>query len=335
MNTLIKPNKDIWIALLAISASMLAPAAEAASFDCAKAGTRAERLICDNPYISALDDKLGVAYKAALKNKQQPDRIREEQRDWLREREEYITAWDMLIAYKDRLKALGVTNIYPDRKPGEKRDRYFITDESEFIENESENRPFCRAVLDALINKKVTTKSSDGCTDVEILKLPGVSNPPWQKLDFAQHEELAKKIMTLSRVGTDEYFRKQKHAPERYPTPEQQQRSLENIKQMGAELFMLRLLPEYYGDLVLVTLRITSTDCGRVSVTVDEATYNAWVTPDLKEIASRPDVVGPSEGRPLLYRGRLYLVSAGSDVDIGIPGHKTTGSVCAISRIID
>lgn len=324
-------KRGVWVAAALLGCLGLAVSAQGASFECAKASTPAERLICDNPYISELDDKLGVAYKAALKNKQQADRIRQEQRDWLQERDEYYTAWEMLTAYEDRLKALGVTNIYPDRKPGEKRDRWFITDEVEFIEDESESRPFCREILDVLIKEN----PSSFCTAGRILKLPGVSNPPWQKLDFAQHEELAKKIMTLSEVRTDEYFRKQKHAPERYPTPERQQQYLNNIKQMGAEIFMLRLPPEYYGDLVLVTLRYKSLTCEKTSGLSGEDTYNAWVTPDLKEIASSPDVVGPSEGRPLLYRGRLYIVSAGSHVDIGLPRHKTTGSVCNISRIID
>lgn len=321
--------------LCASCAFTLALSAQAASFDCGKAETKAERLICDNPGISELDDRLSVAYKVALKNKQQANTIRAVQRDWIEVRNECDTAWCLLSSYEDRLKALGVSNLYPDRieKPHE-RYRYFIMEESEFIEDESKNRPFCRAALDALIK----TKPSEDhlvCTDGVLFKLSGVSDPPWEKLDLAQHGELAKKLMTLSKVGSVEYFRKQKLMPERYPTPERQQQYLENIKQQGAELFMLRLPPEYYGDLVLVTLRVKSMDCGK-PVGSGEYANNAWVTPDLKEIATGPGGFEPSAGRPLLYRGRLYLVSAGiSDAVIEIPGHKYSSSVCTISRIVD
>ncbi len=335
MNNNIK--RGVWVAVVLLGGLGLAVSAQGASFDCGKAGTMVERLICDNPYISELDDKLSVAFKAALKSEQQANVIRAAQRDWLPSSQRCDTAWCLLTSYEDRLKALGVRNIYPDRtNKSSKRERYFIMHEVEFIENQSESRPFCRAVLDALINTKTTTKLSEGCTDVEILKLPGVSDPPWEKLDFVQHEELAKKILTLSRVGSDEYFRKQKHSPERYPTPEQQQRRLENIKQLGAELFMLRLPTEYYGDLVLVTLRFRSMDCVKVSVNIGEASYGAWVTPDLKEIARDSTVFNPHAGRPLLYRGRLYLVRAGSDVDIGtLVRAQVVGSACDITSIID
>lgn len=323
------------LTLCASCAFTFALSAQGVSFDCGKAVTKAERLICDNPAISELDDRLSVAYKAALKNKQQANNIRAEQRDWLEVRNECDTAWCLLSSYEDRLKALGVSNLYPDRteKPHE-RHRYFIMEESEFIEDESENRPFCRAALDALIK----TKPSEDhlvCTDSVMFKLPGVSDPPWEKFDLAQHGELAKKLMALSEVGSDEYFREQKHMPERYPSPAKQQQYLENIKQQGAELFMLHLPPEYYGDLVLVTLRIKTMECGK-PVGPGEYANNAWVTPDLKEIASGSGGFNPHAGRPLLYRGRLYLVSAGvSDATIYIPGHKYSSSVCSISTIID
>ncbi|QNQ11771.1 lysozyme inhibitor LprI family protein [Sphingomonas alpina] len=41
--------------------------AGAASFDCAKASTRVEKLICSDPQLSHLDDSLAAAYREALK----------------------------------------------------------------------------------------------------------------------------------------------------------------------------------------------------------------------------------------------------------------------------
>lgn len=329
-------KRGVWVAAALLGCMGLAVSAQGASFDCGKASTKVERLICDNPYISELDDKLSAAYKAALKNKQQATAIRAVQRDWLEVRDECDTALCLLSSYEDRLKALGVSNIYPDRteKPHE-RQRYFITHESEYIEDESESRPFCRALLDALIKTKPSAAHRT-CTAEALFKLPGVSDPKWEKLDFSKHEELAKKILTVSEVGSDEYFRKKKMMPERYPTPEKQQRYLVNIKQQGAELFMMHLPPEFYGDLVLVTLRYKNMSCSYPLALVAESANGAWVTPDLKEIAYADGGFNPHAGRPLMYRGRLYLVAAGDEsVDIKTPGHRYASSACSISLITD
>lgn len=63
----------------------LAPAAPAASFDCAKAKTRIEKTICADKALSALDEKLAAAYRERLKSWQgkiEPY-VRADQRKWL------------------------------------------------------------------------------------------------------------------------------------------------------------------------------------------------------------------------------------------------------------
>lgn len=329
-----------WFAATLFGWAMMVLHAQAASFDCAKAGTNVERLICDNPAISKLDDALNAAYKTALKDKQQASTIRQAQRDWLEVRNECEVALCLLNAYEDRLKVLGVSvsNIEPDRteKTGQ-RHRYFIDHESEIIEDESENRPFCREVLAALI-KTQPSKDHRACIAEEVLKLPGVSDPAWEKLVLSKHEELAKKMMTLSTVGSDEYFRKKKIMPEHYPTPEQQQRGLDNAKQGGAELFMMRLPPDLFGDRVLVTLRHTRMGCGRPYQLLGEEAHDAWATPDLKEIATGPGGFDSNAGRPLTYRGRLYLIRAyagGELIELYIPRREHISRICRISITID
>lgn len=323
----------------------LAVSAQGASFDCGKASTTVERLICDNPAISELDEKLAATYKAALKDKQQASSIKQAQRDWLVARNDCgeggsSPLWCLLDAYKNRLKDLGVSRsgIESNRteKTGE-RHRYFIDDESELIDDENENRPFCREVLAALIKTRPSA-THRACIAEEVLKLPGVGDPAWEKLDLSQHEELAKKIMTLSTVGSIEYFRKQKLMPERYPTPEQQQLRLDNIKKKRAELFMMHLPPELFGDRVLVTLRHRSMGCGTPFELVGEVGQGEWVTPDLKEIATGPGIFDSYAGRPLTYRGRLYLMQpagSGELVELYIPRREHISRICRISITID
>jgi uncharacterized protein len=58
-------------------------AASAASFDCAKAKTKTEKLICSDAGISSLDEALGSAYKDAYKRVGNKLGIKQSQRDWL------------------------------------------------------------------------------------------------------------------------------------------------------------------------------------------------------------------------------------------------------------
>jgi len=64
---------------------LLAPAyLHAASFDCTKARTPVEKAICSSPELSAADDKLDQAYRAALSNVPEAAAlVREAQRVWL------------------------------------------------------------------------------------------------------------------------------------------------------------------------------------------------------------------------------------------------------------
>jgi uncharacterized protein len=58
-------------------------AAVAASFDCKKAATNIERLICASPTLSDLDGRVAIAFKEALRGYLDPKMLRNDQRDWL------------------------------------------------------------------------------------------------------------------------------------------------------------------------------------------------------------------------------------------------------------
>lgn len=66
--------------------SVAATPIHAASFDCAKVLTKTEKLVCDSPEISALDDRLGKAYQGDLNqaNREQKLRLMTEQKHWLK-----------------------------------------------------------------------------------------------------------------------------------------------------------------------------------------------------------------------------------------------------------
>ena len=92
-----------WIVLgwLALSLS-----AQAASFDCAKAQSKVEHLICDNLELSKLDDELSVAYKVALKDNAQTVAIKQTQTQWMKERNGCSDTVCVKLAYEERLLSL-------------------------------------------------------------------------------------------------------------------------------------------------------------------------------------------------------------------------------------
>ena len=88
--------------LLALAAGQAA----AAGFDCAKAGTRVEQMICAQPALSALDGELSRAYDGARRSGRRPALLAE-QRDWLvKVRDRCADAACLRTGYAARIAAL-------------------------------------------------------------------------------------------------------------------------------------------------------------------------------------------------------------------------------------
>lgn len=75
----IRMNKIIWT----FTCILIAVSAHAASFDCAKASTKVERMICKDKDLSHLDDTLSRAYTHALGQSTDTRNLRREQHHWL------------------------------------------------------------------------------------------------------------------------------------------------------------------------------------------------------------------------------------------------------------
>lgn len=63
--------------------ALLAISAHAASFNCSKAESQVERLICSTPVLSRLDEELAVVYREALSKVDDPAGLRVLQRSWI------------------------------------------------------------------------------------------------------------------------------------------------------------------------------------------------------------------------------------------------------------
>ncbi|MDH5216150.1 MAG: lysozyme inhibitor LprI family protein [Gammaproteobacteria bacterium] len=56
----------------------------AASFDCTKASSEVEVIVCEDKEVSNLDERMAALYKLVIENSDDPKQVRQSQRDWLK-----------------------------------------------------------------------------------------------------------------------------------------------------------------------------------------------------------------------------------------------------------
>lgn len=98
-------QRGLFITFL-IGCLVLASTAQAASFDCAKAGTKIEHIICGNSEISKLDEELAQSYKAALQDQSKAESTKQMQKQWMKARNGCADAACVQDAYLNRIGQL-------------------------------------------------------------------------------------------------------------------------------------------------------------------------------------------------------------------------------------
>lgn len=156
----------VWITLGWL---VLTLSAHAASFDCAKAQSKIEHLICDNPEISKLDEDLSKAYSSALGKSEDKQTTVKEQRQWLNEHRNACSDTACLKAiYISRVSKLSNTDAMPKiARAAAKHAKPKLRDMGEFEpfvkERELLDDPYEFASPEAeKLAKFIERKSSDG-----------------------------------------------------------------------------------------------------------------------------------------------------------------------------
>jgi cytohesin len=97
---------------------MVSFSAHAASFNCAKAATKIEKMICADSSLSKIDEELNAAYKVGLKGpKLLPKGYKQAQRQWIKQRDVCENEACLKLTYKARLQALQAPLIEPVSNP--------------------------------------------------------------------------------------------------------------------------------------------------------------------------------------------------------------------------
>jgi uncharacterized protein YecT (DUF1311 family) len=104
-------NTRVLLSAILLTTTCVPIIGHAASFDCARASSRVERLICNTADVSKLDGSLSSAYKAFLKASSDPEMIRREQKEWLRKRDTCQDVECLSYHYQTRLAELTLNPI--------------------------------------------------------------------------------------------------------------------------------------------------------------------------------------------------------------------------------
>jgi uncharacterized protein len=105
MNSYYKKIYVIYISLILVDFAFPLPIF-AASFDCSKAGSQVEKLICTDSSLSTLDEELSTAYKLAIDDPNRSISVRQDQKKWLIERNSCADSSCIRSAYLYRIQTL-------------------------------------------------------------------------------------------------------------------------------------------------------------------------------------------------------------------------------------
>jgi Uncharacterized protein conserved in bacteria, putative lipoprotein len=99
------------ILIMAMSLALWPQKGHTAGFDCAKASTAVEKMICADAELSKLDDEMNEAFQNHISNNEKyRDKERTEQQNWLHGRNECLDTSCLIQAYQNRLKVLKNTS---------------------------------------------------------------------------------------------------------------------------------------------------------------------------------------------------------------------------------
>jgi len=134
-------------ALLGAVLLLAANTACAASFDCAKASTKVEKMICADPELSKLDEDLSATYSKALKESSDAATLKQQQREWMKGRNGCADAQCVKRSYEQRLSSLSGSGASMD---GSQSAKQAYNQRYHFQLTKGAGTPVCDAYLERL-----------------------------------------------------------------------------------------------------------------------------------------------------------------------------------------
>lgn len=182
--------------LLVVFPLFLTAKAQGTSFDCEKATTKVEKLICADSELSRLDEEMSAVYKTTLQDEKHADSVRKAQKQWLKERNVCSDAACVKRAYETRLHGLSSLTT-----------RHTPANNSAPVQQDAASqtkKPLYGHCVDVGMSGSCgegqTGKGYTVCEDYlkylnslpdtpkcEVPVPPGFKHPEWEEVDFMQH----------------------------------------------------------------------------------------------------------------------------------------------------
>jgi uncharacterized protein len=185
----------VWLALVTT--------VQAASFDCSKATTKVERIVCSDPELSKFDETINAKYKTVLLKTTEPDFVRHKQREWLKMRNSCQDA--VCVRFKYRMRIDELTEREKELK--DIRSRLGIPEYAK-----DKNPSFCTRLLDSVKNWNDVTEISpvvttDSIDDSLLHKYLGQCDPH----KFTKSVQIEGRIWDAYGLGSKSEEEREKH----------------------------------------------------------------------------------------------------------------------------
>jgi len=197
-------KRRVWVVLLLFGCLAIAQTTQAASFDCGKATTNIDKMICADAALSKLDEELNAAYKAALQDGKQADSIKRAQKQWMKERNGCEDAACVKRVYEARLHGLSPaiaahTPAWADGLTSGSIDMRESGHPFKLIKGKSvEVCEIYKKNLEALGNPNLACERKVSPEYEGLIKLP-----EWRKLDLWENRNLWSQVEKMARSGVN------------------------------------------------------------------------------------------------------------------------------------
>lgn len=171
---------------------VLSHSLQAASFDCAKAASLIEKIICSDPTTSKMDSDLGSAYKSAMDKTADKAALKQEQRLWLKTKLNTCKDTNCLLdAYPQRIDQL---NSIQSASSLSSSLIASVSKQPKFTLEKGKQFQLCRDFLDLM--NRVPKKEKPNC-DLDypfddVARKQGFKEIDWKEVNLQDYKEILK-----------------------------------------------------------------------------------------------------------------------------------------------
>ena len=199
--------------ILCFISLVFAQTANAASFDCAKAGSKVEKMICANPELSKLDEKLNRVYSEALIKVSDPENLKQRQRGWLKSRKVCIGVACLRNTYKAQIDVLKLKIARSGQPSSYVPLKEIPKTPAGYIMKQGFGYSICEAFKEKLdsLGKLMEPLSLSESRRV-LWDIPGIKEAEWKNLNIEEHLELFKLLIRYDMLPSGQKARIKSYA---------------------------------------------------------------------------------------------------------------------------